>query len=135
MWLEVTVSRLRKGEPAALLAAPSASAHERARTVAAGVSATQPQEPALSRSKRDCSKTLTLGRPATRSRRPKASRAGCTVAAPGKNAPPRKRGERQRFATSSALSSRAATGSPSSWQRATASDQTPSWAGAAESSR
>ena len=66
----------------------------------------------------ECSKTLTFGRAASRSRRPSASRAGCTVAAPGKKAPPRKRGERQRSATSSgAQLAWLASGSPSSRRR------------------
>ncbi len=70
-----------------------------------------------------------------RSRRPSASRAGCTVAEVGQTAPPRKAGEAQRAATSAAESSCSACGDPSSRQAATASSQTPSWAAAVETCR
>ena len=64
-------------------------------------------------------------RASSRSRSPKASRAGCTVALRGTNTPPRKTGEAQRARASAALW--ASTSAPS-----TASALTPSWAGAVD---
>ena len=134
MWLEVTVSRLRKGDPAALLAAPSASAHERARTVAEGVSATQPQEPALSRSRRECSKTLTLeARDAVAQAERQPSGLYGRRAREERAAAEARRAAALRHLLRAQLASRL--GLAELAQRATASDQTPSWAGAAESSR
>ena len=131
MWLEVTVSRSRKGEPAEARAPPIASTAAGAITVPEGVTASTP--PAVSRSRCTGERSKRAApRSSSRRRSPAARRAGCTVAASAKSTPPRNRGERQRFATSASESSRKPTSAPAPRSDATAAATVASWAGAAE---
>ncbi len=82
MWEEATVSRLRIGPCGAVAADPTASTAVDARTVPAAVCASTPSDNPASRITGEPSQTSTP-RPRNRSRSPSASRAGCTVAAPG----------------------------------------------------
>jgi hypothetical protein len=82
MWEEATVRRLRSGPRGDFAAAPTASTAARALTTPPGVRASTPDGEPARRVTGERSRTSTP-RARRRSRSPRASRAGCTVAAPG----------------------------------------------------
>ena len=132
MWLEDTVRRLRSRLicPEAALTATTAAP---ARTRPPGVSATTaPGASGCPRSERSAftgePSKIRTPRPSRRSRSPKASRAGCTVAPARVATPPRKTGESQTARVSACV--RATTSSP-----VIAPALAPSWRGAQETTR
>ena len=131
MWEEATVSWPRRGPRRPFAALPIATTARSARTAPPSVRAITP--PGSERSERTAEDSK-IATPSSRSRRriPSASRAGCTVAEPGETAPPRKAGDWHRAWTSAGVSSKTASGWPSSRQAASARAQLPSWAGAVE---
>ena len=99
MWEEAIESRPRSGPRRPLAAPPIASTAARRPHDAAGGArldpvGAPPQRAASARTRRPRPRPRS-----SRSRRPSARRAGCTVAASGKKTPPRKAGEAQRSAT------------------------------------
>ena len=123
MWLEETVSRLRSGGsvPLAALMANTATG---ARTCPLAVETAMPAGTDRAPVARLPS-WIRAPRARSRSRRPKASRAGCTFAAAGTNTPPRNTGESHRARA-------AAASCPSTVVPSTASALTPSCAGAVD---